>query len=126
MSTLYTLNEQACRIYLIRVREGPNAPLLTDFVSKFKVTLEQLPSDCPGFHTLLWPSFIIALESSTEEGRRFFTSTLLKQYSRTGFNNVFEALKCLRMFWTEQTDRDWVQLLTRIDVFVLLTQRCVL
>lgn len=119
MSTIYEITQKACSIYLARAQAGSAAPALVDLVKDFKNTMERLPANCPGEHILVWPCFIVALESSTPDHRYFFAKTLFRHQKRQGFANVTKGLEYLATAWATQSDSDWVRHLTRLDVFVV-------
>lgn len=119
LSIMYNLSAQACAMYTMRSRLGPEAGDLTKIVQSFRATLDQLPVDyLVGSHTLVTSVFIAAFESVTNEDQRYFSEVLQKQYDRLGFANVLTALEYLKAYWEGQTSRDWVNLMTKYDVWV--------
>lgn len=118
MSIIYEVNQQACSIYLLRLSIGPKDSALTDQVNQCMSTLKQLPKDSPGEYSLIWPVFLVALESSTDEQRSFFTDFLLRQHRRSSFTYIAKAIKYLNLRW-DQHDYDWTHSLTDLEVFVV-------
>lgn len=119
MSTFYDLSRKACNVYLSRLRIGPEAPALWYQVEDFRKTMQQFPIGSPTEHALVWSAFFVAWESSTLSQQEFFTSFLLRQHKRNGFNNIIRALECLRMKWNGDAYHDWVECLTILDALVV-------
>ncbi|OGM48772.1 hypothetical protein ABOM_003008 [Aspergillus bombycis] len=119
MSVVYELNRKACDIYLARAQAGSTAPAFTDMVEDFKNTLDSFPPNTPGEHTLVWPCFLVALESSTTAHRVFFIDTLLRHQRIRGFANLDRAIEYVKRVWASQSDVNWVQHLTKLSAFVV-------
>lgn len=118
MSLLYDLEEQACRIYVTRVLIGPDGPALTQLVDRFKNTMESLPANSPGEHTLVWATFMAASESSTPEHQQYFKEVLKRHHQRNGFANILTALRHLQGIWAARTAQDWTEVLPNLKIFL--------
>lgn len=119
LSAIYELDRKACQIYLARAQAGSGTPAFIDMVEDFKSTLEKFPPQSPGQNALVWPCFIVALESSATAHRRFFTDTLLRHQEARGFANLTKAIDYLERVWNPQSDPDWVRHLTEFSAFIV-------
>jgi Fungal specific transcription factor domain len=119
MSRIYDLNEQACHIYMARVLAGTHGSALTGLVDKFKDTMDTLAPGSPGEHTLVWPTFIAATESTTPEQQQYFADVLIRHHQRSGFANILAALQHLRRIWSGRMTQDWTKLLPKLQVFIV-------
>ena len=122
ISRIGYLIEQAYAIYLYRVSAGPmmsqTSSPTAGMVEKFKAVLEDFPAESPGAHTLVWSTFIVAAESSTESQRQFFEQFLLRQQRRNGFRNIETGLAQLKMIWARKHE-NWTSILPESQVFVM-------
>lgn len=118
MSAIYQLHVKACNIYLARARAGLDEATVHALVEDYRTNLGRLALDCPARHLLVWPTFIVAMESKTIELQEFYTNALLAQYRHLGFANVLKALDYLAMFWADRDNDDWTKLCTHFDVFI--------
>ena len=119
MDLVYDLQEQACNIYVSRVEAGPDTPPMTDLVEQFKKTINALPPGSPAEHTLVFPTFIAALESSVPEQQAFFLDLLQRHYQRNGFANIRSTVNYLEWFWARRSHHDWTELLPDFEVFIV-------
>lgn len=120
MSIIYQINQQACDIYLSRSSAGSGHPdAFTTQVDDFVSTLKRLPVDCPGEYSLVWPVFLVALESTTTHQRHVLMDFLTRQYRRYGFTYVTQATEYLALEWEGSKDNDWTKRLTKLEVFVV-------
>ena len=119
MSYIYDLNEQACHIYMARVRAGPDGPVLSALVEKFTDIMEMLAPGSPGEHTLVWPLVIAASECTTPEQQQYFAGVLNRLHQRSGFANISAALQHLKRIWSGQTTQDWTNVLPQLQVFIV-------
>ncbi|KAH6643505.1 hypothetical protein C7974DRAFT_381681 [Boeremia exigua] len=119
LSNVYDLSAQACEMYITRLRLGVRTGDSTQPLLKFRATLESIPDHClVDSNTFVFSVFIAACESVTVKDQMYFSNVLHKKYERLGFANVLTALNYLQMYWDGQTSRDWVDLMTKYDVWI--------
>lgn len=117
LSLISSLRELAFQIYLQRASTTTVAtmhPLAT-----FRLLLESFPDTIPGEHMLIWPVFIAAAASHTQNDRVFFSGILQKHFCRSGFVNIRKALESLRRIWARSSDQDWTTMLPEQAVLVM-------
>lgn len=119
MSLVYDLHEQACNIYVQRVRAGPDGAALTAEVDNFRQTLDKFPPGSAAENILVWPIFLAALESTTPEARQYFINHLLAHHKRNGFANILTALGHLNQAWAQQKQISWTELLPNMQAFIV-------
>ena len=103
----------------MRYRMGREAIEPTCILRSFRATLDILTDDyLENSHTLVFSIFIAAFESVTIDDQNYFSNILYRQYKRLGFANILTALQYLKMYWAGQTSDDWVDLMTRYDVWI--------
>lgn len=105
-SLIYTLNEQACNIYVVRALSGVGTPPRVDLVDEFIETLKLVPEDSPGMYLIPFTIFLAAAESSQPLQQEFFQNALLKHSQRTGFANLPVAIRFLREIWSRSRDQN--------------------
>ncbi|KAE8351221.1 fungal-specific transcription factor domain-containing protein [Aspergillus coremiiformis] len=113
------LRQQAYDIYLQRALMGPRGAFNTDTIERFKESLSLFAEGSLGEHALVWPTFMAASESRTDEHRHFFKQFLEKQYHRNGFLNLQKALKLLEKIWARSSHTNWPALLPEPRVFIM-------
>ncbi|KAI9045149.1 Zn(II)2Cys6 transcription factor [Aspergillus affinis] len=113
------LRQQAYDIYLQRAMLGRRSRRHVERIERFIDTLQSLPDDAPGQHTLVWPSFIAASESSIPEHQLFFKQFLEGQYHLNGFSNILKAIELLERIWTNNNGDTWPALLPESRLFVM-------
>lgn len=119
MSTIYEVDRKACDIYLARELLGPHAPALVEMVDDFKNTLAAVPVASPGEHTLVWPVFIVALESGVYEHREVFLQFLLRHQEARGFGSTRKAIEYIESMWAAHDQTDWVEQIIQLPLFVV-------
>lgn len=118
MSAIYNLHVAACSIYLARANAMVDDFRIEALVAQYRFGLENLADDCPGRYTLVYPTFLVALESKTVELRQYFAGVLLAFYQQLGFANVLKALDYLAVYWADSSNSDWTRFVTDFEVFV--------
>lgn len=128
LDLIASLRKLAFRIYLNRVKAQAtdnDVTLETDnstseLIEVFQSILLRFPTGSFGEHVLVWPAFIAAFGSCTDESRRIFKDFLRRQYERSGFNNVLRAIELLETIWSQdQAAIAWPALLPSLRVFVM-------
>lgn len=119
LAIMYDLNTLACHMYVARAQRGWGVGASLKHVEDVKKSLESLPPNCPCEHALIWPTFIAALECSTQEHKDFFKATLEKHYQRNKFANLLRALEYLELRWSGHSDLDWTRTLPDLPAFVV-------
>lgn len=111
---------RACNIYITRATINPPHCETVADLEELKLLCEQIHPSTPGHHTLVWPYFIAAAESSTLAHRQFFTMRLQEVYSRTRFHNIPVALTALQEVWKVQSKRRWTEIISEVmPVFII-------
>lgn len=119
LSTIFDLQTLACSIYTMRAHSDPDTVELVDLVENFKRTLESLPTEFVGQHTLVFCTFMVAAEATLPEHQRFFEENLLRHHQRNGFGNIQHALRYLRTKWAQGKAQDWTEMLPELPVFIV-------
>ena len=118
MSAIYNLHVAACSIYLARAHSEAAEGQIEALVAEYRTGLDNLADDCPGRHTLVYPTFLVAMECKSIELRQYFVNALLEFYQYLGFANVLKALDYLAVYWADPSNSDWTRLCTNFEVFV--------
>lgn len=113
------LRQQAYDIYLQRAMLGRRSIRHVELIGRFIDTVQSCPDTAPVQHTLIWPSFIAASESSLPEHQLFFKQFLERQYLLNGFSNILKALKLLERIWAAENRDTWPSLLPESRLFVM-------
>lgn len=113
---------RAAQIYLHRTQSflmpGHDFQAL-EMLDDLRDLLLELDPTAQGAHTLVWPYFIAAADSSTESHRQFFLSKLLHIEQTTGFRNVSVAIEKLPEIWREQRNERWTLALPKLLTVVM-------
>ena len=88
-------------------------------VDHYKRTLESLPEEFIGQHTLVFSTFMVAAEATLPEHQKFFEANLLKHHRRNGFGNIARALEYLKAKWAMGTVQDWTEILPDLRTFIV-------
>ena len=88
-------------------------------IDHFINKLKRLPEQSPGYHTLVWATFIAAAESVLPEQQDYLAEVLMGHWRRNGFTNILAALQYLREMWTNVEARDWTANLPDLKVFIV-------
>lgn len=80
MTLAYSLIGQACGIYMERAATGSNGPPLTERLEQLKADMITFTTGSPVEHVTIWPTFMAAAESSTQEHYEYFVGILTKHY----------------------------------------------
>ena len=119
LAKLYLLQKKACTIYTLRAQAGTEPSDMTYLVEDYKNTLESLPDNSAGYHTLVFSSFLVSLEAILPAHREFFEQVMLSHYHRNGFGNILLALQYLRAVWASECQQDWTKGLTSLQGFIV-------
>lgn len=103
----------------MRAHSDPDTVELVHMVDHFKHTLETLPEEFIGQHTLVFSTFMVAAEATLPEHQQFFEQNLLQHHKRNGFGNILQALEYLRAKWTRGEAQDWTEILPDLQVFIV-------
>lgn len=117
LSTLFNLQTQACSIYTLRAYS--DTVELVHMVERFKRTLASLPDKFIGQHTLVFCTFMVAVEATLPEHQEFFEKNLLQHHQRNGFGNILQALEYLKVKWAQGAVQDWTEILPDLQVFIV-------
>lgn len=113
---------RAAQIYLHRSRSYLNPGndfQAMEMLNDFQQLLIDLDPTTQGAHTLVWPYFIAAAESSTETHRQYFVEKLRHIESATGYRNVSVAIQKLPDLWKRQRTERWTISLPRLMTVVM-------
>lgn len=116
---LANIRQQAFDIYLDCVLAKSASATSEAAIDRFITSVQQFPDGTPGEHVLIWPVFIAASGSSTQEQQKVFEEFLERQYHRNGFCNILRALELLKRIWARTTCEDWPALLPEPQVFIM-------
>lgn len=139
-----TIFREATEIYLIRanateqVESTLSAPLssaasgtctsafastcdsIAPRLAHLRKLFEQVDSSAPGSHTVVWPSFVAAAESRSEDDKEFFTAILRRIWDETSYANVLRALDALPVIWEKQSlSHNWTAALPDLKTVVM-------
>ncbi|KAI1136621.1 hypothetical protein F5Y05DRAFT_390370 [Hypoxylon sp. FL0543] len=78
-----------------------------DRVRRLRSLCEGLGPTAPGVHAIAWPIFVGAAESSSDDDRGYFATTLKRIWERTGYANLFRGLEVLPELWAQRGRRSW-------------------
>ncbi|KAH7011062.1 fungal-specific transcription factor domain-containing protein [Ilyonectria destructans] len=117
--TITQIKQQAFNIYLDRILSGGMSTESLGLIHHFIGLLRSIPEGSLGEHSLVWPVFIAAFESSIPEHQSVFEEFLERQHRRNGFANVIRALELLRKVWLRNSSSDWPALLPEPKVFIM-------
>lgn len=82
--------------------------------------VEQVNPSAPGSHTIVWPAFVAAAESRSDDDREFFTAILQRIWQSTGYANVLKGLNALPGIWEQQKyGRCWTSMLPTLKTVVM-------
>jgi hypothetical protein len=96
-----------------------NEYLMDQLIEEFKWLLLELEPSSEGAHTLVWPYFIVAAESRTQEHRDFFYRRLNYIWSATGYRNIRVAMDALQKIWGQQGFERWTASLPDITTIIM-------
>lgn len=139
---LYTdIVREATEIYLLRANTSDNSSTLSQVsqpeillnkfsnspaldvapkVATLRCLLEQVDPSTPGSHTIVWPAFVAAAESQSDNDRQFFTAVLHRLWDSTGYANVLKGLNALPDIWELQRQgRNWTSILPTLKTVVM-------
>lgn len=89
-------------------------------VASIRRLFEQVDPFAPGSHTIVWPAFVAAAESQSDEDRAFFVAILQRIWESTRYANVLKGLDALLGIWEEQKHgRNWTSMLSTIKTVVM-------
>lgn len=104
-------------------REGPPLwPASDDEIrlASLRCLFEQVDCFAPGSHTIVWPAFVAAAESQSDDDRAFFVSILQSIWEWTRYANVLKGLDALPGIWAEQKlGRNWTSMLSTLKTVVM-------
>lgn len=119
------LNEafrRASRIYLHRAQSylTPGRDFkASEMLEDLRTLLSELDPTSHGAHTLVWPYFIAAAESSTDTHRQFFLKRLKHIEATTGFQNVSVAIGKLPSIWDKHSSERWTAALPQLSTVIM-------
>ncbi|KAH7134624.1 hypothetical protein B0J13DRAFT_85698 [Dactylonectria estremocensis] len=98
-------------IYLLRVESrvvSTNEVRMAGLIRQLRVQLEHTKHEL-GSHTLAWPCFLGAMESRSEDDRRFFSTHLLRIWETSGSTNMPKSLDRMPTAWERTALGGWVE-----------------
>lgn len=113
-------------VYLHRARSSTDDLKYTETTEsstiffELKHLLVGLDQTAAGAHTMVWPYFVGAAESSTAEDREFFHKRLEYICHTTGYDNVRVALDVLEQLWAHPGTERWTALLPKISSTIIM------
>ncbi|KAF5021789.1 hypothetical protein F66182_6164 [Fusarium sp. NRRL 66182] len=96
----------------------PSNPTSIARVQRFIGTLEQVPSNSPVAHILIWTTFVAASDAQLEEHKAFFEGVLRRHHARSGFGNLLKGIEALKRMWSRKPGERWTTLLPQTKVLV--------
>ncbi|KAJ4299486.1 hypothetical protein N0V90_004731 [Kalmusia sp. IMI 367209] len=111
--------EQAYNIYLLRALGNLDPLSSMQLVEQFKRTAEEYPGTTLGHHVLIWATFIVAAESSTQEHRAFLIERLRTFHTISKFENNLKAISLLQVIWENESEPKWTNLLPEMRIFIV-------
>lgn len=98
----------------------PSSDTMALRLAEVRRLFEMVDPSAPGSHTQVWPAFVAAAESRSEDDRAFFTAVLQRIWEATGYANVLKGLDALPQFWEQQRlGRNWTALLPTLKTVVM-------
>lgn len=80
---------------------------MEDRVQQIRTLYEQLDQTAPGSHAVVWPIFVAAAESVSEDHRQYFTAALKRIYSTVGYANISRGFTILPELWAQRSRKSW-------------------
>ncbi|KAF3070915.1 hypothetical protein GL218_00416 [Daldinia childiae] len=80
---------------------------MEDRVQQIRTLYEQLDPTAPGSHAVVWPIFVAAAESVSEDHRQYFTAALKRIYSIAGYANISRGFTILPELWAQRSRKSW-------------------
>ncbi|KAI1781138.1 hypothetical protein F4818DRAFT_451343 [Hypoxylon cercidicola] len=87
----------AVDIYTMRMASADQAVNLDhymeDRIHKLRTLCKGLDPTAPGAHVVVWPIFVAAAESSSDDDRQYFTAVLKGLWERVGYANIYRGVR---------------------------------
>ncbi|KAI1481242.1 fungal-specific transcription factor domain-containing protein [Daldinia eschscholtzii] len=80
---------------------------MEDRVQQIKTICEQIDPSTPGSHVVVWPIFVAAAESVSEDHREYFITVLKKIHGMTGYANILRGVTVLPELWDQRGSKSW-------------------
>ncbi|KAI0843434.1 hypothetical protein F5Y06DRAFT_3886 [Hypoxylon sp. FL0890] len=115
-ATCFPIFEEAYRlagdIYTMRVESTSLSENLEhdveDRLQRLRALCERLGPTAPGVHAIVWPIFVGAAESCSDDDRMYFATMLRRIWERTGYANLSRGLEVLPELWAQRGRRSWI------------------
>lgn len=89
-------------------------------LASIRCLFEQVDPFAPGSHTIVWPAFVAAAESQSDDDRAFFVAILQRIWESTRYANVLKGLDALPGIWEGQKHgRNWTSMLSTLKTVVM-------
>ncbi|KAI8960499.1 fungal-specific transcription factor domain-containing protein [Daldinia sp. FL1419] len=80
---------------------------MEDRIQQIRNLCEQLDPTAPGSHVIVWPIFVAAAESLSEDHRQYFAGVLERLYRLTGYANISRGFNILPELWMQRNTKSW-------------------
>ncbi|XXG97046.1 mRNA 3' end processing factor [Hypoxylon texense] len=92
---------------------------MEECIRKLRALCKQLDLAAPGAHVVVWPIFVAAAESSSDDDRRYFTGILTRLWEKVGYANICRGLEVLPELWAQRNKISWVSALAEYKGLVI-------
>ncbi|KAI0852111.1 hypothetical protein F5Y00DRAFT_251499 [Daldinia vernicosa] len=126
-SRYFSVYEQLFRLAgeIYTTRAESEAPLpspeyyMEDRVQEMRSLYEKLDPTAPGSHVVVWPIFVAAAESVSQDHREYFTTALKRIYSVVGYANISRGLMVLPELWAQRSRKSWTSAILEHEGLVI-------
>lgn len=115
--------DHATEIYSMRMESAESTVhpdrYMKDRIQNLRMLCEQLDLAAPGAHVIVWPIFVAAAESKSDDDRHYFTDVLRRLYEKVGYANIHRGIEVLPELWAQRKKTSWVSALAEYKGLVI-------
>ncbi|PSR84031.1 hypothetical protein BD289DRAFT_434998 [Coniella lustricola] len=119
----FDIIRESSELYVLRAKDAESSVPDETFqrqLAYVKCLFEQVDPCAPGAHSIVWPAFVAAAESSADQDRAYFSGILQQIWDSTGYLNVLKSLQALPRIWECQTrGQNWTSTLIDLNTLIM-------